>query len=89
MLDPQRILLYRQIEIVYTELYRQIEIVYIEVYRNSILPVEYENWTENPRIITARCFGTVFYCKAQLGEDTGGVRQFVRIQIGGQSFMMQ
>jgi len=41
VLDPQQILLYRQIEIVYTELYRQIEIVYIEVYRNSILPVEY------------------------------------------------
>ena len=49
----------------------------------------YENWTENPRIVTARCFGTVFYCKAQLCDGTGEMRQFVRVQIGGQSFMMQ
>lgn len=49
----------------------------------------YENWTENPRLITARCFGTVFYCKAQLCDDRGNGRMRVRVQIGGQSFMMQ
>ena len=50
----------------------------------------YEDWKENPRLITARCFGTVFYCKAQLCDDTkSNGRMRVRVLIGGQSFMMQ